>query len=77
MTYLWFIGVDPASQGKGIGTGIMQKVIADSNKTQRTIYLETSNQENLRFYKKHDFEIYHKLELGHTLYMLKKTPQLL
>lgn len=31
MSYLWFIGVDPLAQGRGIGSNILQEIIDYSN----------------------------------------------
>src|SRR5438046_9330363 len=40
--HLWFIGVDPNYQNKGIGTFLLEKVIAEADKLGRNICLETS-----------------------------------
>lgn len=71
MYYLWFIGVDPDSQGSGIGTELMKEIIEESQRKQRPIYLETSTLKNLPWYKKFGFEIYSELELSYKLYFLK------
>jgi ribosomal protein S18 acetylase RimI-like enzyme len=68
-THLWFIGVLPSEQNKGIGSAILKHVINDDS----TVYLETSTLKNLPWYKKFGFEIYNELSLGYTLYLLKKT----
>lgn len=72
IAYLWFIGVLPQVQGKGIGTALLQEVINACEELQRPIYLETSMQQNLPFYTKMDFEIFHSLELGYTIYQLRR-----
>ncbi|MGB4399445.1 MAG: GNAT family N-acetyltransferase, partial [Daejeonella sp.] len=72
MYYLWFIGVDPDSQGTGIGTQLMNEVIEDSQVQSRPIYLETSTQRNLPWYKKFGFDIYEDLDLSYKLYFLKR-----
>jgi len=72
MYYLWFIGVDPDSQGTGIGTQLMNEVIKDSEVQLRPIYLETSTQRNLPWYKKFGFDVYSDLELSYKLYFLKR-----
>lgn len=68
--HLWYIGVDPLHQEKGIGSKLLQEVIAFCGDTP--VYLETSIVSNLRWYKKHGFEIIKTLELGYLLYILKK-----
>lgn len=71
MYYLWFIGVDPNSQGLGIGSRFMNEIIHDSEKKSLPIYLETSTLRNLPWYKKFGFNIYNELDLSYKLYFLK------
>lgn len=70
--YLWFIGVDPADQGKGIGTDLLNEVIGEAAKQNRPIYLETSTLKNIPWYKKFGFVIYHTLDFGYELYCMKR-----
>ena len=72
MYYLWFIGVDPESQGTGIGSRLMNEVIEDSRAQSRPIFLETSTERNLPWYKKFGFDIYSDLDLTYKLYFLKR-----
>ena len=72
MLYLWFIGVDPFLQHKGIGSKLMDEVIQLSKTKNLPLLLETSTIENLPWYKRFGFETYDKLELGYTLYFLKR-----
>lgn len=72
MYYLWFIGVDPDSQGTGIGTQLMNEVIEDSESQSRPIFLETSTQRNLPWYKKFGFDVYGDLDLSYKLHFLKR-----
>lgn len=74
MVYLWFIGVDPLYQHKGIGSRLLQKVIAHARKKNRPVFLETSMPQNLPWYQRFHFHIYDKLELGYTLYFLNNLP---
>lgn len=70
--YLWFIGVNPQVQGKGVGSALMQGVIRECEQNKRPIYLETSMQRNLPFYEKLGFEIFSSLQLTYTLYQLRR-----
>ena len=70
--YLWFIGVDPIYQDRGIGSDLLKKIIIDSERKQRSIYLETSTGRNLPWYKKFGFQIYNELDLGYRLFFLRK-----
>jgi ribosomal protein S18 acetylase RimI-like enzyme len=72
MYYLWFIGVDPEFQNKGIGSMLLNEIIKDSKHKQRLICLETSTLKNLPWYKKHGFQIYNELELSYKLFFLKR-----
>lgn len=71
-TVLWFIGVDPKDQHKGLGSNLLTSIIAYSDTHRRPLYLETSNNNNLPWYAKFGFEIYAQRELDHTLYFLRR-----
>ncbi len=70
--YLWFIGVDPEYQNKGIGSLLLNEIIEDSEDKKRPIYLETSTLKNLPWYQKFGFQIYHELDLSYKLFFLKR-----
>ena len=72
IAYLWFIGVNPQLHGKGIGSAFIQEVIRECDRKKRPIYLETSMEKNLPFYKKFGFEIFQSLQLSYTLYQLRR-----
>lgn len=71
-SYLWFIGVIPELQNKGKGSLLLNEIIQESEQNKRPIYLETSVDRNLPWYKKHGFEIFQSLELTYKLYMLRR-----
>jgi len=69
--YLWFIGTDPSHQGKGIGSELLRQVIETSRQDKRPVYLETSTQRNIKFYKDAGFSIYNaSMRFGYPLYFL-------
>ena len=70
--YLWFIGVNPATQNKGTGSALLSDLINEGKEKQRTICLETSTLKNLPWYEKFGFTIYNELDLGYKLFFLKK-----
>lgn len=75
--YIWFMAVDKNAQGKGIGSSMVNEIIRMSNEEQISIYLETSSQANLKFYKKLGFEVYHVSDeslFGYELFFLKRLP---
>jgi GNAT superfamily N-acetyltransferase len=71
--HLWYIGVDPQHQHKGIGSELLLTILDESRKLNRDIYLETSVTGNINWYKKHGFNVYKELPFASTLYLLKRT----
>ena len=55
--YLMVIGVEPEFQGKGIGSRLMQVGLKKADDEKLVCYLETVTEEDVRFYKKHNFEV--------------------
>jgi GNAT superfamily N-acetyltransferase len=72
MLYLWFIGVAPAEQHKGHGSSLLTDILEIANNLNLPVFLETSTLKNLSWYKRFGFEIYNKLDLGYSLFFLKK-----
>lgn len=71
--YLWFIGVDPVEQHVGLGTGLLKEVLNLAKERGLPVYLETSTVQNLPWYKKYGFTVYHQLDLSYKLHFLKTT----
>jgi ribosomal protein S18 acetylase RimI-like enzyme len=71
-SYLWFIGVNPLAQHFGFGSQLLHEIIDRANFLKLPLYLETSNVANIPWYQSYGFEIYDELDLGYTLYFLKK-----
>lgn len=55
--YLFLLGVDLASQGRGLGGRLLQPVFSKADAAHLPCYLETSNPSAVRFYQKHGFEV--------------------
>jgi ribosomal protein S18 acetylase RimI-like enzyme len=70
--YLWFIGVEPNEQNKGIGSLLLEYVINEGLALKRKICLETSTMKNIPWYKKHGFSIYKELDFSYRLYFMKR-----
>ena len=70
--YLWFIGVDPSEQNKGIGSKLLIDVINEAKTKGRPIYLETSTLKNIPWYEKFGFSVYNKLDFGYELFCMKR-----
>ncbi|OLY90668.1 GNAT family N-acetyltransferase [Cnuella takakiae] len=72
--YLWFIGVEPARQGQGCGSALVEALITWCARQGRNIYLETSTPRNLPFYQKMGFHNYHHTDrFGYPLYFFRHT----
>lgn len=54
--YLRVLGCDPAQQGRGIGSELLRPVLDRCDAEGLPAYLESSNERNLPFYRRHGFE---------------------
>jgi ribosomal protein S18 acetylase RimI-like enzyme len=72
--YLWYIGVEPGAQHQGIGSQLLDEVIAFCENQGRMVILETSTLKNIPWYEKFGFRIYEQLDLGYRLFFLKRDP---
>lgn len=68
--YLWFIGVHPNFQNRGVGSAFFNEVLDLCDSKARPIYLETSVLLNLPWYEKYGFGIFKELRLGYKLYLM-------
>ena len=55
--YLWLLGVDPAHQGKGIGTALMRPVLQRCDSEGIPAYLEATSTRNRDLYLRNGFEV--------------------
>ncbi len=55
--YLVLLGVEPARQKNGIGSALLEYGLSKVDEGRFPVYLETAESENLRFYRKHGFEV--------------------
>jgi len=62
--YLQILGVDPDMQGKGLGSALIQPVLARCDEEGWGAYLENSRQENIAFYERHGFTVTEQIHLG-------------
>jgi ribosomal protein S18 acetylase RimI-like enzyme len=61
--HLWFIGVENGSQGKGIGTQMIEYLKQTCMERGLPICLETSNPRNIKFYERNGFDLSRKVRL--------------
>ena len=53
--YLPLIGVDPARQGGGLGSALLQHALERCDREHAPAYLELTNPANIRLYRRHGF----------------------
>ena len=74
--YLMQLGVEPALQGQGIGSALMQMLKALADRQALTCYLETNNEKNLPLYEQNGFAVVSHGQAipggAHTWAMLRK-----
>ncbi len=61
--YLAILGTEPAAQGRGVGSALMQPVLEDCDRNEVGAYLESSKESNLDFYARHGFHVTGELDL--------------
>lgn len=62
--YLASLGTEPKSQGKGLGSALLQPVLERCDTEGLPAYLESSNEHNLAFYARQGFEPSEPVDLG-------------
>jgi GNAT superfamily N-acetyltransferase len=74
--YLGTIGTEPERQGQGLGSSVVQPVLARLDEVGMPAYLESSKEENNRFYAGHGFALLGAtaLEGGPTLWRMWREP---
>jgi ribosomal protein S18 acetylase RimI-like enzyme len=55
--YLWFLGVSPAAQGRGVGSALLRAAAARLDAAGMPAYLETGTARNVALYERHGFEV--------------------
>lgn len=77
--YLWFLGVMPESQGKGLGTKLLTQLTGLADENKLPICLETSNPMNLELYKRFGFSVYHEWDsdfIGFPVWFMRREKKL-
>ena len=62
--YLPMIGVEPSSQGKGVGSALLQLTLANCDCDGLPAYLESSNPRNIPLYERFGFEVIGEIRSG-------------
>jgi ribosomal protein S18 acetylase RimI-like enzyme len=62
--YLPLIGIDPAWQGKGLGSALLKHATDICDRDGVAAYLESSNLANVPLYERHGFEVLGRIQVG-------------
>lgn len=75
--YLAVLGTHPDQQGKGIGSGLLQPVLATCDAQGIGAYLESSKESNIAFYARHGFTVTGEIHLpkGPTIWPMWRDPR--
>lgn len=76
--YLGFIGTDPAHQGRGLATALLDHALARCDAHATPAYLEASRPGNVPFYERFGFRVHHELRLpdGPPVWGMWRAPRL-
>jgi|HubBroStandDraft_2_1064218.scaffolds.fasta_scaffold41105_2 ribosomal protein S18 acetylase RimI-like enzyme len=55
--YLWFLGVSPAAQGRGVGSALLRAANARLDAAGQPAYLETGTTRNVALYERHGYKV--------------------
>lgn len=75
--YLEIIGTDPAHQGKGFGSALMRPMVERADDEGVGMYLESSKEANVTYYRRFGFEVRRVLALtkGPNMWLMERTPR--
>jgi len=61
--YLAVLGTDPSAQGRGLGSAMLEPVLARCDEDGVGAYLESSKERNIDFYARHGFRVSEEIRL--------------
>jgi ribosomal protein S18 acetylase RimI-like enzyme len=75
--YLAVLGVDPPSQGQGLGSALMAPVLRACDEDGVAAYLESSKERNVAFYSRHGFRVTEEVRMpkGPPLWLMWRDPR--
>ena len=75
--YLSLLAVDPPFQGQGLGSGLLQKLLSQSDQKNVPVYLEATSERSFSFYQRHGFQLSETIQFpyrGPTLWLMNREP---
>jgi ribosomal protein S18 acetylase RimI-like enzyme len=76
--HLAVLGTEPAGQGRGKGSSVLQPVLDHCDRNGEGAYLESSKERNVPFYERHGFRVTEELDLpkgGPRVWLMWRDPQ--
>jgi GNAT superfamily N-acetyltransferase len=75
--YLGVLGTAKEHQGKGVGSALLQPILAKCDEEGIPAYLESSKEQNIPFYKRHGFEVTTEIRLkdGPSMWPMWREPR--
>ncbi|HMS61006.1 MAG TPA: GNAT family N-acetyltransferase [Solirubrobacteraceae bacterium] len=75
--YLAVLGADPAAQGRGVGSALLEPVLRTCDEDGVAAYLESSKERNLAYYARHGFRVREELDLprGPRVWLMWRDPR--
>lgn len=75
--YLAVLGTDPAAQGRGLGSAVLQGVLEQCDQDGVGAFLESSKERNIAFYARHGFRVTKQIRLlrGPSLWQMWREPR--
>ena len=75
--YLRLLGCDPSRQGQGIGSRLMRPMLDICDERREPAFLESSNERNHAFYRRHGFETIEVITtyLGPRVWLMWREPR--
>ena len=62
--YLWVLGIDPGSQGRGHGGAFLRSLGERADRERWPVYLETDRETSVRLYERHGFVVEKELVIA-------------
>jgi GNAT superfamily N-acetyltransferase len=75
--YLGFLGVQPSSQGHGVGSALLRATLTHCDEVGEPAYLEATSAHNRRLYERHGFRVLRELPMpdGPSLFPMWRDPR--
>jgi GNAT superfamily N-acetyltransferase len=75
--YLSVLGTEPARQGQGLGSAVLQPVLDECDRLEIGAYLETGTERNVQFYTRHGFRVTEQIHMpdGPPMWLMWREPK--